>query len=100
MIIGDAVAGRIEDKRGTERYRFFPWVLVGVCEKAPQKLAERGAARHGGHKTAITLYVALLLHGGLLVQLDRNIDDGRQHVLGERREARQRNGSLVVGLLG
>src|SRR5580693_9479797 len=81
MIVGDDIAGGIDDETGAKCHRLFPWISGWILEEAPQKLIEWCSTRHGGHEAAVALCVGIL-PGGLFGQLDRDIDDRRQHVLG------------------
>src|SRR5262249_36815549 len=89
VIIGDDITAGIDDEPGTECKRLFLSISVRVRKKAPQELIERGSAWHGGPETAAPLGIPLLPCGRLFRQLDRDIDDRRQHVLGQRRKAWQ-----------
>lgn len=74
-----------------------------AAEKAPQELVKRRAAGLREEAaiagaTTLILIAVLVAHRRLLVQLDRDVDDRRQHMLSHRGQARQRDraGALLL----
>src|SRR5215831_14156903 len=92
MVVGDNVACGIDDEPRAERHDFLRRIakLERLLEKALQKLVE-GRAAWTKRCSAPASFIAFALDRCLLAHFDRNVNDGRQHPLGERGKARQRD---------
>src|SRR6185437_5886422 len=98
MVVGDDVAGRVDDEARTEGDALHPFLVVGMAaelvrdrlavaamllEKAAQKLLERRIIVAGRR---VERLIRHLVVGGRLFG-NRDIDDRRQHFLDQRRKA-------------
>jgi len=99
MVVGDNVAARIDDKAGTECQNPFRSVaeLERLFEKTMQELIKRRATLSKGR--GVFSSIPLVLSRRLLLQLDRNIGDGRDDAVDEWGKARQINADLPLGFL-